>query len=219
MDKKEKMNFIKLMINSNVLQFGDFVTKSGRKTPYFINSGNYNTGMQINELTKYYADLIIEKEVEFDAMFGPAYKGIPLVTLTAAQYYLKTKKDKPFFFNRKEEKDHGEGGVVIGYKPKDNEKIIIIEDVITAGTAISEVIPQLKSIANIKCENMFISVNRKEKGKDLKTTAINEVYDKYGIKVHYIVDVMDIREFIKETEEYKEYLDKMDDYMSKYCII
>ena len=132
-----KRKFIEFMMGADVLRFGQFVTKSGRHTPYFVNTGNYKTGEQIAKLGKFYASLIKETVGEdFSAMFGPAYKGIPLATAAAASLYNEYGISKPYFFNRKEEKDHGEGGSLVGYKPKDGDKIIIIEDVITAGTAV-----------------------------------------------------------------------------------
>ena len=136
---EKKKEFIEFMMESDVLRFGDFVTKSGRNTPYFVNTGNFRTGKQIATLGKFYAALIKENCGDnFDCMFGPAYKGIPLATAAAGALYNEYKIDKPYFFNRKEEKDHGEGGSLVGYKPQDGDKVIIIEDVITAGTAVRE---------------------------------------------------------------------------------
>ncbi|MBQ4051054.1 MAG: orotate phosphoribosyltransferase, partial [Oscillospiraceae bacterium] len=135
-DKKE---FIEFMMSADVLRFGQFTTKSGRQTPYFVNTGNYRTGSQIDTLGKFYAKLVKETcGAEFDAMFGPAYKGIPLAASTAGALAREFGIDKPYFFNRKEVKDHGEGGSLVGYKPVDGDRIIIIEDVITAGTAVRE---------------------------------------------------------------------------------
>ena len=216
---KNKRDFIEFMMSADVLRFGNFVTKSGRNTPYFVNTGNYKTGEQIAKLGEYYADLVMEKtNGDFDCMFGPAYKGIPLATSCASALYNAHKISKPFLFNRKEEKDHGEGGSVIGYKPKDGDNVIIIEDVITAGTAVREVMPIIKGIADTNVKNMFISVNRCEVGTVAGKTAIMEVCEEYGIQVHSIVTVQDIREYLSEKEEYKELLVLMDDYMSKYCV-
>ena len=161
----KKIEFIEFMMSAEVLRFGDFITKSGRRTPYFINTGNYKTGAQIATLGKYYAALVQETVGDnFTAMFGPAYKGIPLATSCAAQLYTLYGMDKPYFFNRKEAKDHGEGGSLIGYKPLDGDKIIIIEDVITAGTAVRVTLPVLQAAAKVTVEDMFISVNRCEVG-------------------------------------------------------
>lgn len=215
-----KKSFIEFMMSADVLRFGDFTTKSGRKTPYFINTGNYKTGGQSSKLGKFYAACIYETlKDEFDAMFGPAYKGIPLATSAAGALARDFGIDKPFFFNRKEAKDHGEGGSLVGYQPKDNDRIIIIEDVITAGTAIRETVPVLLSAAKVSVPHMFISVNRCEVGQTPGKTAVDEVYDEFGIQVHALVTVSDIYEFLKTNGTHDHLLPLMEDYMSKYCIL
>lgn len=215
-DKKE---FIEFMMSADVLRFGHFVTKSGRNTPYFVNTGNYKTGEQIAKLGGYYAKLIKESIGEdFSAMFGPAYKGIPLATSAAAALYNNYGISKPYFFNRKEEKDHGEGGSLVGYKPQDGDKLIIIEDVITAGTAIREVMPILHGCGNVDVSDMFISVNRCEVGKTPGKTAIMEVTEEFGIHVHPIVTVQDIHEYLKDQGTYGDILTAMEQYMSDYCV-
>ena len=215
-----KKKFIEFMMSADVLRFGDFTTKSGRKTPYFVNTGNYRTGKQLATLGKFYARLIHETlGDQFDAMFGPAYKGIPLAAVTASTLAQEYDLDKPYFFNRKEEKDHGEGGSLVGYKPKDGDKIIIIEDVITAGTAVRETMPILYGCGNVKVNDMFISVNRCEVGKVPGKTAIMEVNEEFGIKVHAIVTVEDIHEYLKQSEKYNDIPPAMEDYMAKYCIL
>ena len=181
---ENKKAFIEFMMSADVLRFGSFVTKSGRSTPYFVNTGNYKTGEQIAKLGKFYAALVKETVGEdFTAMFGPAYKGIPLVTATAAALYNEYGISKPYFFNRKEEKDHGEGGSLVGYKPTDDDRIIIIEDVITAGTAVRETMPILYGCGDVRVDDMFISVNRCEIGKVPGKTAIMEVKEEYGLNV------------------------------------
>ena len=216
---EEKKKFIQFMMRSDVLRFGEFTTKSGRKTPYFVNTGNYKTGSQNSTLGSFYASLVYNTiGAEFDAMFGPAYKGIPLVTTTAGALAREYHTDKPFFFNRKEIKDHGEGGNLIGYQPKDNDRIIIIEDVITAGTAIRETLPILQNSAKVTVTDMFISVNRCEVGQTPGKTAIMEVGEEFGIKVHALVTVQDIREYLSEQEEYPALLPLMDSYIEKYCV-
>ena len=160
-----KKEFIEFMMSADVLRFGEFKTKSGRLSPYFVNTGNYKTGAQISTLGKFYAQCIMENcKDNFDAMFGPAYKGIPLATSAAGALARDYGVDKPYFFNRKEVKDHGEGGSLVGYQPKDGDRIIIIEDVITAGTAVRETVPILQSAAKVTIPDMFISVNRCEVG-------------------------------------------------------
>ena len=183
-----KKKFIEFMMSCDVLRFGDFVTKSGRRTPYFVNTGLYRTGAQIARLGDFYAACVHEMAAgEVDALFGPAYKGIPLVTTTSASLSRLYGEDLPFFFNRKEEKDHGEGGSLVGYKPKDGDRIAIIEDVITAGTAVRETMPILTSAAKVTVPHMFISVNRCEVGATPGKTAVMEVMETYGIQVHSIV--------------------------------
>lgn len=217
---QEKIEFIEFMMSADVLRFGEFTTKSGRQTPYFINTGNYKTGMQSSKLGEFYAQCIKQTVGDsFDAMFGPAYKGIPLATSVAGALARNYGIDKPFFFNRKEAKDHGEGGNLVGYQPKDDDKIIIIEDVITAGTAIRETMPILFNSAKVKVSDMFISVNRCEVGQHEGKTAIMEVKEEFGIDVHAIVDVVDIYEYLKGKAEYADMLPKMKAYMDKYCVI
>ncbi len=220
MISQEKIEFIEFMIQSDVLRFGDFVTKSGRNTPYFINTGNYRTGKQIAILGKFYAKLVKDTVgEEFDCMFGPAYKGIPLAVGCAAALYNEFSIDKPYFFNRKEEKDHGEGGSIVGYKPQDGDRVIIIEDVITAGTALRETMPVLKGAAKVSVKDMFISVNRCEVGNTPGKTTIMEVGEDFGINVHAIVTVKDIYEYLKTTGKYVDMIPKMEAYMEKYCVL
>ena len=215
-----KKEFIEFMMSADVLRFGEFKTKSGRLSPYFVNTGNYKTGMQNSCLGEFYAALVKETVGDdFDAMFGPAYKGIPLATSVSGALARNYGVDKPYFFNRKEVKDHGEGGSLVGYKPKDGDKIIIIEDVITAGTAVRETMPILYGCGNVKVNDMFISVNRCEVGKVPGKTAIMEVNEEFGIKVHAIVTVEDIHEYLKQSEKYNNILPAMEDYMAKYCIL
>ena len=213
-----KREFIEFMMSADVLRFGNFVTKSGRNTPYFVNTGNYRTGKQLATLGKFYARLIHETlGDQFDAMFGPAYKGIPLAAVTASTLAQEYDLDKPYFFNRKEEKDHGEGGSFVGYKPVDGDRIILVEDVITAGTAVREVMPQIMSCGDVKVTDMFISVNRCEVGKDGEKTAVMAVKEQFGIDVHAIVTVQDIHEYLKEDPKYADVLAHMERYMAQYC--
>lgn len=214
-----KKEFIEFMMGADVLRFGDFTTKSGRKTPYFVNTGNYKTGMQSAKLGEFYAALIRETVGgDFDAMFGPAYKGIPLATSAAGALARLYGIDKPFFFNRKEVKDHGEGGSIVGYKPVDGDRVIIIEDVITAGTAIRETMPVLTGCANVKVNDMFISVNRCEVGTTPGKTAVMEVGEEFGIRVHALITVQDIREYLLASGGYEEIVPLMDAYMAQYCV-
>ena len=215
-----KKEFIEFMMSADVLRFGEFTTKSGRLSPYFVNTGNYRTGAQIATLGKFYAQCIMDNCGDnFDAMFGPAYKGIPLVTAAAASLSRDFNIDKPYFFNRKEAKDHGEGGSLVGYKPQDGDRVIIIEDVITAGTAVRETVPVLQAAAKVSIPDMFISVNRCEVGQHAGKTAVMEVKAEFGINVHAIITVADIHEYLKEKPEYASVLSLMEQYMDKYCIL
>ena len=214
-----KKKFIEFMMSADVLRFGQFVTKSGRHTPYFVNTGNYKTGLQSSMLGSFYAELIHETVGDaFDAMFGPAYKGIPLVTACAGALAREYGVDKPFFFNRKEAKDHGEGGSIVGYKPQDGDRVIIIEDVITAGTAIREPMPVLQSCAQVCVPDMFISVNRCEVGQTPGKTAVMEVKEEFGINVHALVTVQDIHEYLQQTGKFADLLPMMEAYMKEYCV-
>ena len=219
-----KEDFVKFMVRSGVLLFGDFTTKSGRKTPYFVNTGNYKTGAQAAKLGEYYARNIQEHvEGRIDALFGPAYKGIPLAVAAGISLNNLFDRDVNYCFNRKEVKDHGEGGSMVGYRLKDGDRVLIVEDVITAGTAIRETLPVLKAAADIEIAGMVISVDRMEKGKGEKT-AIQEVYEEFGIVTYPIVTVREIIEILHNNPvDGKVYIDdemkaKMEAYMEQYCV-
>lgn len=217
---EKKKEFIEFMLSAQVLRFGHFVTKSGRNTQYFVNTGNYKTGAQLSRLGSYYAQLVKDTVGgEFEAMFGPAYKGIPLASACSIALYNDHGIDKPYFFNRKEVKDHGEGGGTVGYTPQDGDRIIIIEDVITAGTAVRETMPILKACADVQVPHMFISVDRCEVGHTPGKTAIMEVEEEFGVKVHPIVTVVDIHEYLKEHGTDPELLKAMEGYMEQYCVL
>lgn len=216
---EKKKEFIEFMLSADVLRFGEFVTKSGRNTQYFVNTGLYRTGAQLSRLGSYYAALVKDAIGDgFDAMFGPAYKGIPLVSACAPALWQDHRIDKPYFFNRKEAKDHGEGGVTVGYQPKDGDRIIIIEDVITAGTAVRESMSILKGCGDVKVTDVFISVNRCEVGQTPGKTAIMEVEEEFGLKVHPIVTVADIHDYLKEQGD-PALVAAMEGYMDRYCIL
>ncbi len=213
-----KESFIKFMVECGVLTFGDFTLKSGRKAPYFINTGNYNTGKQLAKLGEFYAECIKENNIDVETLFGPAYKGIPLAVACAAALYNKYDTEVNYCFDRKEAKDHGEGGVIVGKKLTDSEKVVIIEDVITAGTAIRQVLPVLKAAADVNITGMVISVDRMEKGQG-EYSAVQEVYNEFGIKIYPIVTVNDIIDAIRNgIVEGKEYLDKMLEYRKTYGV-
>lgn len=224
-----KRDFIEFMYECGVLRFGEFMTKSGRLSPYFINTGNYRTGSQAAKLGVYYAECIMNAGLMGDekrpVLFGPAYKGIPLVVAASSALYNNYQIDVPYCFNRKEEKDHGEGGSFIGAKLNDGDNVIIIEDVITAGTAVREVIPQLKSAAAVTLTDMIISVDRMEQGTTAGKTAINEVKEEFGITVHPIVTIREIIEHL-ETKNINgqpiistETMEKIQLYLQTYCVL
>lgn len=184
--------FIEFMVRAGVLSFGDFVTKSGRRTPYFINTGNYRTGSQIATLGRYYADAIVERFGDrFDVLFGPAYKGIPLAVTVASQLWAAYRVDRAFCFNRKEAKDHGEGGALVGYRPHDGDRILIVEDVTTAGTSLRETIPILRAAARVEIAGLVVAVDRMERGTGAKA-ALAEVQETFGFPAHPIVTIRDI---------------------------
>jgi len=214
---------IELIAKSGVLMFGEFTTKSGRQSPYFINSGYYKTGRQAELVSTYYAELINEKLAnKFDVLFGPSYKGIPLCTQTAAALSRLHNLDVGYCFNRKEVKDHGEGGIFVGWQPKDGDRFLIIEDVISAGTSVREVYPLIKKAADVSITDMVISVDRMEKGYN-GLTATEEIKNNFGITVHSLVTVIDIINYLHNREVDGEiYVDdemrqKMESYIEKYC--
>lgn len=188
--------FIVFMVRSGVLTFGDFTTKSGRRTPYFINTGNYKTGAQAARLGDYYAACLQDHlPANVTALFGPAYKGIPLVVSAASALYRNYSRDLPYCFNRKEAKDHGEGGFMVGYQPKEGDVIAIVEDVVTAGTAVRESIALFQQVAKVTLSSLFVSVDRMERGSGSCST-LDELQAEYGIQVHPIVTVQEILSFL-----------------------
>ena len=210
-----KREFIKFLEDAGVLKFGDFTAKSGRKIPYFINAGDIKTGDQISKLGEFYAKAYLEKVGNKRAvLYGPAYKGIS-IAVSSAVALSKEGLDVPFFFNRKEAKDHGEGGVFVGYVPKENEEIVIVEDVITAGTAIRESMEILSSLKGTKVIATFVMVDRKEKGKTDKS-AMAEVGEEFGFPVYSVVDVYDIIEYLEEDEANKENVERIKKYLEVY---
>ncbi len=214
-----KESFIKFMVECGVLTFGDFTLKSGRKAPYFVNTGNYKTGAQLAKLGEFYAECINENNIDVETLFGPAYKGIPLAVSAAVALYNKFGKEVSYCFDRKEVKDHGEGGMFVGKKLADGEKVVIIEDVMTSGKALREVMPKLKDTANVNVTGMVITVDRMEKALDSDLSAVEQAYKDFGVKVYSIVNINDIIDAIKNgVVEGKEYLDKMLEYRNTYGV-
>ena len=208
-----KREFIAFLEEAGVLKFGDFTAKSGRKIPYFINAGEIKTGARIARLGEFYAKAYLEKLGRRPSvLFGPAYKGIPLA-VTAAAALAKEGLDLPFFFNRKEAKDHGEGGQLVGYVPRPGQEAVIIEDVITAGTANRESMALFEKLEGVKVAAAFVMVDRKEKGQGEKS-AIAEVEELFGFPVYSIADVYDILEYLAEDEKNAAHIARIKAYLS-----
>ncbi len=200
--ENRKVAFIEFLMDAGVLKFGDFIAKSGRRLPYFINAGEIKTGDQIAKLGEFYAACYLENVGNRrTVLYGPAYKGIPL-SVSASVALAGKGLDVPFFFNRKEVKDHGEGGLFVGYQPKCGEDIVIVEDVITAGTAIRESMELLATLDNAHVTATMIMVDRMEKGKgDSGISAMAELTETYGFPVYSIVTVYDIIEYLENHPE------------------
>ena len=217
-----KEEFITFMVRAGVLTFGDFVTKSGRKTPYFINTGNYKTGAQAAQLGDYYAACIQEHLPDgVDCLFGPAYKGIPLAVAAASSLYRNYGRDLPYCFTRTEAKDHGEGGSMVGYKPQDGDRVVIVEDVVTAGTAVRESLALFQALGDLKVTALIVSVDRMERGtRDCST--LDELRADHGIAVYPIVTVREILAFLHNREiDGRVYIDdamkaRMEAYLAEY---
>ena len=222
---KFKEDLILFLARTQALKFGDFTTKSGRQSPYFINAGSFRSGEHIETLGNFYADCIMNTDGvkdDFDILFGPAYKGIPLCISTACALYRKYNINREYAFNRKEIKDHGEGGMFVGASISEGDKLIIIEDVVSAGTNTREIVPLIKDCANVILKDMFILVDRLEIGYNGRT-APQEIKEEFGITVHSIVNVREIIDFL-----YNRYVDgkvilgdeekdKMERYLEVYC--
>lgn len=226
MDYKKEL--IEFMVRAKVLTFGEFITKSGRISPYFINTGNYNTGKQLAELGSFYADCIVENmkkgniKKEITALFGPAYKGIPICVSTAIALSQKHGIEINYCSNRKESKDHGEGGTLLGYQLKTGDPVLIVEDVITAGTAMRECIPFLME-RGVSVEGLVVSVDRMERGTGCHT-AIGELKEAFGITTYPMITVKDILNhlYLAEIDGQvlidEEIKQKMECYLKTYCV-
>ena len=208
-----KREFIQFLQGAGVLKFGDFTAKSGRKIPYFINAGMIKTGEEIAKLGEFYAKAYFEKVgSKPTVLYGPAYKGIS-IAVSAAVALSKNGLNVPFFFNRKEAKDHGEGGVFVGYVPQAGEEVVIVEDVITAGTAIRESMAILSHLEGVKVAATFVMVDRKEKGQGEKG-AMQEIEDEFGFPVYSVVDVYDIIEYLEEDPANEENVTRIKNYLA-----
>ena len=188
-----KKEFIEFMVDSQVLKFGDFTLKSGRKSPFFMNAGAYVTGAQLRRLGEYYAKAIHDMYgLDFDVLFGPAYKGIPLSVATTMAISELYGKEIRYCSNRKEVKDHGDTGILLGSKLKDGDRVVIIEDVTTSGKSIEETFPILKSQADVEIKGLMVSLNRMERGLDSEKSALAEIKEKYGFETNAIVTMEEV---------------------------
>ena len=212
--KAYQRDFIELAMKKQVLKFGEFTLKSGRKSPYFFNAGLFNTGRDLALVGRFYAQALQDSAIEFDVIFGPAYKGIPIATTTAVALAEHHDIDMPYCFNRKEAKDHGEGGILVG-SPLQG-KVVVVDDVITAGTAIREsmeIIKQHKATLN----GVLLSLDRQEKGKS-EISAVQEVERDYHCKVYSIITMSDLITYLSEKEGMQEHLVAMKAYREQYGI-
>lgn len=190
-----KQEFIEFMVDSQVLKFGDFTLKSGRKSPFFMNAGAYVTGMQLRKLGEYYAKAIHDNYgLDFDVLFGPAYKGIPLSVATTMAISELYGKEIRYCSNRKEVKDHGDTGILLGSKLKDGDRVVIIEDVTTSGKSIEETFPIIKAQADVEIKGLMVSLNRMERGLDSEKSALEEIKEKYGFDANAIVSMEEVVE-------------------------
>ncbi|MGX5217054.1 orotate phosphoribosyltransferase [Pseudomonas segetis] len=207
-------DFIRFAIERGVLRFGSFTLKSGRTSPYFFNAGLFDSGLALAQLGRFYAAAVVESGIDFDVLFGPAYKGIPLAATTAVALAEHHQRDVPWCFNRKEAKDHGEGGTLVGAPLAG--KALIIDDVITAGTAIREVMQIIKS-QNAGCAGVLIALNRQERGQG-ELSAIQEVERDFAIPVVSIVSLEQVLEYLAEDAELKQHLPAVEAYRAQYGI-
>ncbi|MEL0270652.1 MAG: orotate phosphoribosyltransferase [Gammaproteobacteria bacterium] len=206
-------DFVDFMLEIGALKFGEFTLKSGRISPYFFNAGAFNTGGHLSKLGKFYAQAIQESNLDFDVLFGPAYKGIPLAAATSISLNDHFAREVPYSFNRKEAKDHGEGGSIVGHELKGN--VLIIDDVITAGTAIGEAMEIIKS-NNADVSGVIVAVDRQEKAPSGKS-AIQEVEEKYGIQVISIINLSHLIDFLKNGND-EDLLSRIENYREMYGI-
>ena len=197
--KSDSAEFIRFMLDSGVLRFGSFTTKSGRQTPYFLDAGRYGRGSQADRLGEFYAERLLATLGDgFDVLFGPAYKGIPLAVATAMALSRRG-KDVGFCFNRKEAKDHGEGGVLVGHPLADGDRVVIVEDVTTAGTSVRETVPLLRAAAKVELVALIVSVDRQERGQG-EGSALTELGEEYAMKALSIVSIDEIVEHLRQHD-------------------
>jgi len=212
--KAYQKEFIAFAIERGVLKFGEFTLKSGRTSPYFFNAGLFNKGSDLARLGRFYAAALVDSGISFDVLFGPAYKGIPIATATAVALYDHHQQDTPYCFNRKEKKDHGEGGNLVGSALEG--KVMLVDDVITAGTAIREAMDIVQA-NGAELSGVLIALDRQEKGKG-ELSAIQEVERDFGAQVVSIVSLNDVITFLKDDDTFKEYLPKVEAYRAEFGV-
>lgn len=234
LSSKEKGEFIDFLVGAGALQFGDFTTKSGRKTPYFINTGRFDDGLKIATLGKWYAKAIAALKSPIESVFGPAYKGIPLAVATAAALAENSKATDSattcsattttvgYTFNRKEVKAHGDGGMFVGYPLKDGSKVALVEDVITAGTTMREVLPMLRSLG-VSVVAVLVAVDRMERGQDstgalTALSAVDQVREDFSVDVRPLITLLDIIEYVKIRSDLKALLPAIEQYRAQYGV-
>jgi len=222
--KQYKKDFINFLLESNSLKFGEFTLKSGRLSPYFLNTGMLHTGEAINKLGSFYASTIVDNiKTKYTSIFGPAYKGIPLAIAAVNSLFTEHKVNVHYSFNRKEAKDHGDMGLIVGKPLSENDSVIIVDDVITAGTAVRETIEILEKQGNPKISAVIVSVDRMEKGTGEKS-AIQEISESTGITFFPIVNILDIIEFLNDSELRNKFgistemITKMEEYRKHYGV-
>jgi orotate phosphoribosyltransferase len=212
--KPYQHQFIEFALQTGVLRFGSFTLKSGRISPYFFNSGLFNTGASLARLGRFYAQAITESELDYDVLFGPAYKGIPLAATTVVALADQYQRDVPYIFNRKEAKDHGEGGQLVGAELKG--KVLIIDDVISAGTSVRESVDIIKA-ANAKPAGVIIALDRQEQGLDTRS-AIQEVEQEHQIPVISIINLNDLLDYLENDKNLAKHLEAVKDYRQQYGV-
>ena len=205
--------FIEFLLENHVLKFGEFTLKSGRKSPYFFNLGLFNTGLALTKLGAFYAETFLQSRIPCDLLFGPAYKGIPLVTATSLMLFEKFNKNLPYCFNRKEAKDHGDGGTFVGAELKGN--VVMLDDVITAGTTVRETVSLLKDTA-AQLAGIIIAFDRQERGLSSNLSAVQEVVKNFNIPVQSVITLSDVVQYLQPKKEFSSQLKAIEKYRQEY---
>ena len=211
--KDYQKEFLEFALAAGVLSFGEFTLKSGRRSPYFFNTGLFKSGERLRRLGRFYADTVVESEQAFDVLYGPAYKGIPLVSATVVALAEHYGRDVPFSFNRKEVKDHGEGGVIVGAELTGD--VAILDDVISAGTSVAESVAIIHA-CGARPAAVYIALDRQERGRESTASAVQEVEQRYGIPVYAIATLETLVAYLKDSAEHRGHLDALERYRDRY---